>query len=138
MSNAFVKMNGYELTRAYPVGSGVLIEPGDLLKLSGGKITPMAAADDNLTFIGKAVERHAADAASGEITIALANANVIYEYDLDAATDIAVNDNLQWATKQSLSKSDTDPIAVAVESKLQATKIRCVLKAPAKMVGDAS
>jgi hypothetical protein len=138
MSNVFSKRTGFELNRAYPVGSGVLIEPGDLLKLSGGKVTAMTAASDNLTFIGKAVEAHQATLGSGEITVSLANGNVIFEYDLDAATDIAVNDELQWATKQSLKKSATDPIAVAVESKLQATSIRCVLKIPALLVGDAS
>ena len=138
MSNAFTKRTGFELNRAYPVGSGVLVEPGDLLKLSGGKVTAMAAASDNLTFIGKAVEAHQADLASGEMTVALANGNTIYEYDLDAATDITVNDELAFNDKQSLTKSTTDPIAVAVESKLQATSIRCVLKMPAVMIGDAS
>jgi len=138
MADKFVKRAGYELNRAYPVGSGVLIEVGDLLKLSGGKVTPMTAASDNLTFIGKAVERHESTAGSGEITIALANANTIYEYDLDSATDVAVDANLAFNDKQSLTASDTDPIAKAIESKLQATSIRCVLKLPAGMVGDAS
>jgi len=138
MGNKYPRRTGLELTRAYPVGSGVLIEPGDLLKLSGGKITPMAAASDNLTFIGRAVERHETTQGSGEVTIALANANVIYEYDLDAATDIAAEDNLAWSDKQTLTASDTDPIARAVESKLQATSIRCRFKLPAVLVGDAS
>jgi hypothetical protein len=138
MGNIFPKRSGVELARAYPVASGQLIEPGDLIKLSGGQIMPMAAASDNLTHLGRAIERHETTQGSGEITIGLANGNVIYEYQLDSATDIAVNDNLQWATKQTLSKSDTDPIAVAVESKLQATYILCVLKTPAKMVGDAA
>ena len=138
MSNVFSNRTGFALNRAYPVGSGVLVEPGDLLKLSGGKVTPMAAASDNLTFIGKAVELHGTALASGEMTVSLANGNVIYEYALDAATDIAVNDELAFDTKQSLTKSATDPIAVAVESKLQATSIRCVLKMPALMIGDAT
>ena len=138
MGNIFPKRSGVELTRAYPVASGQLIETGDLLKLSGGQIMPMAGATDNVAFRGRAVEAHATTAGSGEITIALANGNTIYEYQLDSATDIAVDDNLQWATKQTLSKSDTDPIAVAVESKLQATYILCVFKTPAKMIGDAS
>jgi len=138
MGNVYPKRTGFELLRALPVGSGVLVEAGDLIKLSGGKVTPMAATTDNLAFYGRAVERHGSDQSSGEITIAIANAQAVYEYDLDAATDITVDDNLQWATKQSLSKSDTDPIAVAVESKLQATSIRCVLKQPSKFTGDAS
>ena len=138
MSDIFPRRAGDELTRAYPVGSGVLIEAGDLLKLSGGKITPMAGITDNVAFIGRAVERHETTDVSGERTIGLANANVIYEYELDGATDMAVNDELQWATKQTLSKNATDAIAVAVESKLQATYIRVVLKKPALMIGDAT
>lgn len=138
MGNIYPKRSGFEVTRAYPVASGQLIEPGDLIKLSGGQLMPMAAASDNLVFRGRAIERHETTGGSGEITIGLANGNVIYEYELDAATDITVDDELAWSTKQKLTKDTTDPIAVAVESKLQATYIRCIFKTPAKMIGDAS
>lgn len=138
MGNIYPKRAGFELTRAYPVASGQLIEPGDLVKLSGGQLMPMAAASDNLTMVGRAIERHETTGSSGEITIGLANANTIYEYELDAATDMTVGDELAWSTKQKLTKSSTDPIAVAVESKLQAEYIRCVFKVPATMIGDAS
>lgn len=138
MSNEFVGRAGFELTRAFPVASGVLVEPGDLLYNNSGVVAKMSAATDNLNFVGRAIEKHAATDPAGEITVGLATGTYIHEYALDAATDIDINDNLAWSADKTLTKSDTDPIAVAVEKKLQATKIRCIFKMPAKWVGDAA
>lgn len=143
MSDKFTYRSGLEILRAAPIGSGIATEIGDHLKISGGKVTPVTAASDNLAFYAKTVEAHASTQGSGEITVAIRNLNAIYEVDLDAATDMTIGDNLQLNGAQDVKKSDTDPIAVAVESKLQATSIRLIYKLPAttsglNFVGDAS
>lgn len=135
MSDKFTYRSGLEILRAAPIGSGVATEIGDHLKISGGKVTPVTAATDNLTFYAKTVEAHYSTQGSGEITVAIRNANAIYEVDLDAATDITIGNNLQMNGAQDVKKSDTDPVAVAVESKLSATKIRLIYKLPATSGG---
>jgi hypothetical protein len=126
----------------------VSIEIGDHLKLSGGKVTPVATSTDNLTFIGVAKDAHPStgnNAVSGEITVSIPNMNAVYEIDLDAATDMTVGDNIAMkaSSEQDGTKSDTDSIATCVESKLQATSIRCVYKLQnvtggLRFIGDAS
>jgi len=146
MSDKFTYRWGYELLRAFPVKSGVSVEIGDHLKLSGGAITPVTAASDNLIMLGVAKEAHPStgkEAFSGEITVSIRNAQAIYEPTLDAATDMTIGDNLQMNGAQDMKKSDTDPIAVCVESKLQATSIRVVYKllnttSGVDFIGDAS
>ncbi len=144
MADLFSFRTGFELLRTAPVASGVVIEIGDHLKISGGKMTKFTAAGDNLTFYAVAKEAHVSTDPSGEITVAIRNANSVYELTLDAATDIAVGDDLASdGTAQVVTQSSTDRIAVAVESKLQATTIRAIYNLPAttgglNFVGDAS
>ena len=146
MSDKFTYRWGYELLRALPVKSGVAIEIGDHVMLSGGAMTPVTAASDNLVMVGVAKEAHPStgiNAFSGEITVSIRNAQAIYEPALDAATDMAIGDNLQMDGAQGVKKSDTDPVAVCVESKLQATAIRLVYKllnttSGIDFIGDAS
>jgi len=138
MGDRFEYRSGFELLRAMPVALGVVIEVGDRLKLSGGQLFRVSGTTDNLSFVAVAKEAHSATDPSGEITVALRNANAIYELTLDAATDITIMDELQMnsTTPESVAKkSTTDPVAVAVESKLQATKIRAIYTIPATSAG---
>lgn len=148
MSDKFTYRWGYELLRALPVKSGVAVEIGDHLKISGGAVTPVTATTDNLAMVGIAKEAHPStgkEAFSGQITVALRNAQAVYEPALDAATDITIGDAMQMedGKAQSLKKSATDPIAVAVESKLQATSVKVIYTIPAttgglNFIGEAS
>ena len=136
MSNKFKYVNGYETLRALPVVSGAVIEIGDNLKLSGGFVEAVAATTDNLALIGVAKEAHRAIDPAGEITVSIANGMSIWESELDAATDIAVGDTLQLNGAQKLKKSATDAVALAMESKLGALKIRHLFKIPVAILGD--
>lgn len=138
MSNKFKYINGYELLRALPVASGAVIDIGEHLQLSAGLVTPVVTSTDNLVFIGVAKEAHRATDPAGDLTVALRNAQAIYEVELDAATDITAGDALQLNGNQALKKSATDPVAIAVETKLAATKVRVIYKIPATFIGDAS
>lgn len=130
MSDGFYFRKGYELFWSFPIASGTVVAVGDLLKSSTGKAVAMAATTDNLDFIGAAKSAHGATDGSGTIQVWLPLPVMIFEYPLDAATDITVGDALQWNAAQALKKSATDAIASAVESKLQATTIRCVFRTP--------
>jgi len=136
MSNKFKYISGYETLRALPVVSGAVIEIGDNLKISGGFVEAVAATTDNLAFIGVAKEAHRATDPAGEITVSIANGMSIWESELDAATDIVVGDVLQLNGAQKLKKSATDAVALAMESKLGATKIRHLFKIPVTVLGD--
>lgn len=143
MADKFTLRTGFELLRALPIGSGVVAEIGTHLMISGGKMTPVTAATDNLAFMAVCKEAHRAVDPSGEITCAIRNAQAIYEVDLDAATDMTIGDDLQLNGSQDLKKSGTDAVAQAVDSKLQATSIRVIYKLPAttgalNFIGDAS
>lgn len=138
MADRFEKRTGFELLRAMPVASGVVIEIGDRLKLSSSKLYRVSATTDNLTFVAVAKEAHASTDPSTEITVAIRNANVINELILDAATDITIFDELQMDStnpESVVSKSSTDPIAIAMESKLQATSILAIYTIPAASSG---
>ena len=138
MSNKFRYVSGVETLKALPVVSGAVIEIGAGLKLSGGFVEAVAATTDNLAFIGVAKEAHRAVDPAGLITVSIPNAIAMWESELDAATDIAVGDALQLYPISGLKKSATDAVAVALESKLGATKIIHLFKIPASLIGDAS
>lgn len=131
MSDGFYFRKGAELDWSFPIGSGVVVEIGDLLNITGGKATRMTATSDNLTFIGAAKSAHGSTDGSGTIQVYMPLPVMVHEYPLDAATDITIGDALQWNAAQKLKKSVTDAIATAVESKLAATTIRCVFRMPA-------
>lgn len=131
MSDGSYFRKGYELFWSWPVASGTVIEVGDLLKNSSGKAARMVSAGDNLNFIGAAKSAHGATEGSVTIQVWLPLPVMVFEYPLNTATDVTIGDALQWQATQVLAKSATDPIATAVESKLQATVIRCVFRMPA-------
>ncbi len=122
------KSGGNETLVKIPVASGVVVELDDHVINSGGQVVKATGATDNLAFRGHAREQHGSTNPSGELLISLPNAQAVYEVELDAATDIIFGDNLQLSGKDKLAKSDTDPVAVAMESKLQATRINVMYK----------
>lgn len=131
MSDGAYFRKGYELFWSWPIGSGTVIEVGDLLKVATAKAAKMAAASDNLDFIGAAKSAHGALDGSGTIQVWLPLPTMVFEYPLDAATDIAVGDGLQWNAAQKVAKNATDAIATAVEAGLQKTTVRLVFRMPA-------
>lgn len=131
MSDGFYFRKGFELFWSFPVASGTVIEIGDLLKNSSGKAARMATTTDNLNFVGPAKSAHGAADASGTLQAWMPLPVMVFEYPLNAATDVTIGDALQWNAAQTLKKSATAAIATAVESKLQATTIRCVFRMPA-------
>lgn len=131
MSDGFYFRKGYELFWTWPIGSGTVVEIGDLLKNSSGKAARQATTTDNLDFIGPAKGAHASTDASTTIQVWLPLPIMVFEYTLNAATDVVIGNALQWNAAQTLKVSATDPIATAVESKLAATTIRVVFRMPA-------
>ena len=133
MSDGFYYRKGPEREQVWPVpvGSGTVVEIGDILKLSTGKAVVMVTSTDNLDFIGVAAQAHGSTDASGTISVYMPLPHMVFEYPLNAATDITIGDALQFNAKQILKKSATGAIATAYESKLAATTIRCVFRMPA-------
>lgn len=131
MADGFYFRKGFELFWSFPVATGTVIEIGDLVKNSSGKAARMATTTDNLNFVGPAKSAHAATDPSGTIQLWMPMPVMVFEYPLNAATDVTIGDALQWNAAQALKKSATGAIATAVESKLQATTIRCVFRMPA-------
>jgi hypothetical protein len=143
MANDFKALRGVETLQALPIASGVVVDIGDHLKLSGGVVEPVAAATDNLAFIGVAKEAHRSTDGAGKITVALPNAEAIYKVQLDAASTWVVGDLFQLSGEQKLSKNTTDPVAVAVNKGTSATEVEVIYLLPntaagLRFVGDAS
>lgn len=122
------KKGGNETLIRMEIASGVVIELDDHVINSSGQAVKATGATDNLVFRGVARGQHGASDPSGSILVSLPNAHTVYEVELDAATTVAFGDNLQLSGKDKLAKSDTDPVAVAMESKLLATRINVIYK----------
>lgn len=131
MSDGFYFRKGFELFWTWPIASGTVIEIGDLLKNSSNRAARMATTTDNLNFIGPAKSAHASTDISGTIQVWIPVPVMVFEYPLNAATDINVGDALQWNAAQAVKKSATTPIATAVEAGLQKTTVRLVFRMPA-------
>lgn len=143
MANDFKALRGVETLQALPIASGVVVEIGTHLKLSGGVVEPVAAATDNLAFIGVAKEAHRATDGAGKITVALPNAEAIYKVQLDAASTWVVGDLFQLSGTQKLSKNTTDAVAVAVNAGTSGTEVEVLYLLPnttggLRLIGDAS
>lgn len=133
--NVRYKKGGYRLW-TWPVADTVVIEQGQIVNKNSGNAEPVNAVTDNLALIGVAYSSHDGDGA-GEVSVYMPLPETEFEVELDAATTFAVGDNFQWHAN-GLKKSDTDPIAVATEKGVNATKVLFAFKLPAYMVGDAS
>lgn len=133
MADGFYYRKGPDREQVWPVpvASGTVIAIGDILKISTGKALVMVTTTDNLSFFGTAAQAHSSTDASGTISVYMPMPYMVFEYPLNAATDITIGDALQFNAAQVLKKSATTPIATAYESKLQATTIRCVFRMPA-------
>lgn len=122
------KAGGNETLIRIPIASGTVVELDDHVKAVTGKAVKIAATTDNLIFRGHARAQHSSTDPSGDLLVSLPNAQAIYEVELDASTNIVFGDNLQLSGKDKLKKSDTDPVAVAMESKLSATRVNVMYK----------
>lgn len=122
------KKGGNETLIRMEIASGVVIALDDHVINSGGQAVKATGATDNLAFRGVARGQHGSADPSGSILVSLPNAQAVYEVELDSATTVAFGDNLQLSGKDKLLKSDTDPVAVAMESKLLATRINVMYK----------
>lgn len=123
-----------------PVASDQAVSKGDLLKMSAGKAVPVSAAADNLDLRYVAMQAHAAGTAGSTdyITCAMVKYGPVFEYDLNASTAVTIGDTFQISGAQQLTKSATDPVAIAVETKT-GTSVRVTFKTPyAAAVGDIS
>ena len=135
-----------EAIQHLPVASGVVIEVGDMVMISGGTIEPCGATTDNLKFIGVAKEAHTATEGARDISVSVRNAHAIYRVTLDAATTVAPGDLLQLYTsdpEKKLAKSATDPVAMCVRGGTSVTDVdvQFLLGAQTgaiRQVGDAS
>jgi hypothetical protein len=135
MANTFNYRSGATDVVRVPIASGTVVEIGELLKLSSGRAVKMATSTDNLTFIGVAEEAHRAVDPSGSISVSRPNLQTVYEYTLDAATEITYGDVLQWNADKTRKKSTTDAIAIAVRSQLAATTALCMFR-PIQAAGN--
>lgn len=135
-----------EVIQALPVASGVVIEVGDMVMISGGTVEICGATTDNLKFIGIAKEAHTATQGADQISVAIRNAQAIYRVTLDAATTVAIGDLLQLYTsdaEKKLAKSATDPVAMCVKGGTSVTEVDVQFLLPAqtgsiRLVGEAS
>jgi uncharacterized RmlC-like cupin family protein len=126
-------LRGHELIIAHDIASGVVVDIGDLVKTSGGTCLACAATTDDLALLGVAKEAHSATDPAGKISVAIANANAVYMAPLDAAASINQGDLLQLYTSapsKKLTKSTTDPVAMAVEKTASKTTVEVVLMLP--------
>lgn len=134
--DVFSYRSGPSIVRRMPVASGTVVYAGDLLKLSSGKVLKMATTTDNLAFCGVAAEQHRSTDPSTTIGVYLPLPMTVFEYALNSATDCTIGDELQWTADQTLKKSATAPIAMAIESRLQAsTGLLVMFKLPQHTTG---
>lgn len=133
--DVFSYRSGPSVVRRMPIASGTVVYAGDLLKLSSGKVLPMASSAENLVFVGVAAEQHQSTDPSGTIGVYLPHPMSIFEYTLDAATAVVIGNELQWNADQTLKVSATTPIACAIESKLAATSVLVCFKLPQHTTG---
>jgi uncharacterized RmlC-like cupin family protein len=129
-------IRGTELIIAHDIASGVVVEVGDMVKSSGGTCLACAATTDDIAFFGVAKEAHGATDPAGKISVALRNAHAVYLATLDAAASINQGDLLQIYTSapsKKLTKSTTDPVAMAVQKTASLTTVEVVLLLPAQV-----
>jgi hypothetical protein len=126
-------LRGAELIIAHDIASGVAVDIGDLVKTSGGTCLRAAATTDDLALLGVAKEAHGASDPAGKISVAIANAGAVYLANLDAAASLNQGDLLQMYTSApytKLTKSTTDPVAMAVEKTASKATVEVVLMLP--------
>lgn len=139
-------VRGTELIIAHDIASGVVVEIGDLVKTSGGTCLAAAATTDDLALLGVAKEAHGATDPATKISVAVANAHAVYLATLDSATSLNQGDLLQMNTaapSKKLTKSATDPVAMAIQKVTSALQAEVILMLPAqtgaiRLVRDAS
>ncbi len=139
-------LRGTELIEDMAVASGAVIEIGDMVKTTGTVVLACAATTDDLAFIGVAKEAHAATDPAGRISVAIRNANAIYQANLDAAASSTIGQLLQLYTSapsKKLTASATDCVAMVVKATSSLATAEVALLLPAqtgsiRLVGEAS
>lgn len=110
---------------------------GDMAKEAAGVVTPVSALTDNLAFLGVVNNGSAADS-SNEVGVEMSDFDAEYEFPLNTATTITINDELQISGVQELTKGTTDAIAVATRAGTTVSTVFCKFKLPALAVGDSA
>ena len=118
-----------------------VIARGDLCMRSSGTVIRMAAETDNLESAFIAMESSPAGENNGFACVCPwgSGLDCEFEYALDAATTVAVDDKLNWSARQTLHKGTTDAIAMCTRAGTSVTRVRCRLLQNQKYtLGDAS
>lgn len=135
---------GNPKTQVFPKDTTTtVILVGDMLKIASGEVAPATATTDNVAFRG--VAQTSSDAGSSNtVTVALPTNDAEWDFVLDAATTMAVDDYLQIdntnSDAQTLKKvsGTTDPVAVCTKAGTSLTEVRVKFLMPERMLGDAS
>ena len=116
---------------------------GDMMKIASGEVSPATATTDNVAFRGVALT--SSDAGTSDpVTVGLPTDDAEWDFVLDTATTMAVDDYLQIdntnSDAQTLKKvsGTTDPVAVCTKTGTSLTEVRVKFLMPEKYVGDAS
>ena len=115
---------------ALPVATATAVNPGDLLKLVSGLVTPVTAAADDATAIGFAVESKEANVAApnGKITVALLDGISRMKVKLAVAATVAVGDQLEIVDAQNFVVGATDPVALVVVGGTTVSEVTAIFK----------
>jgi len=99
------------------LGSTRTIKRGEIcyFDAASGDLIPVAGAADNLHALVVADEEQSAAMPARFMWFILPRPGDVFEFALDAATQILWGDELQINDSQTLKKSTTDPIAQAIE-----------------------
>jgi hypothetical protein len=139
MANANYFRTGTQIFADVPVAAATAISKGDMICLSSNLAVAASTATDNLTLIGIADSAHVAnDANVTTIRVAMFRGSAIYEMPC-VSTTFAFGDEFQISGAQQLTKSATDPVAIAVETKATAsTTVKVMFMVPVTILGDLS
>ena len=116
---------------------------GDMTKIASGEVSPATATTDNVAFRGVAATSSDAGS-SNSVTVYLPTDDAEFDYPLDTATSMVVDDYLQIdntnSDAQTLKKvsGTTDPVAVCTKAGTSLTEVRVKFLMPERYMGDAS
>jgi hypothetical protein len=112
------------------------IKKGEMLKIAvaTGLATPVSAASDNDTFFAIADQDHAAlsadDSKAHAVRAIIPDPSCVYEYPVSGTPDLGVGVGLAISDSQTLVRTSTDHVCIAVEPKTAATLIKVVFLVP--------
>lgn len=135
---------GNPKTQVFPKDTTTtVIKVGDMLKIASGKVSPATATTDNVAFRGVAMT--ASDAGTADtVTVGLPTDDAEWDFVLDAATTMAVDDYVQIDNTNSDAQTvkkvsgTTDPVGVCTLAGASLTVARIKFLMPERYLGDAS